>query len=57
MSEVREGFVLVDAKELKRLQEVDEWMDYLDAAGIDNTTAYEEAQQLRREARAEQDCE
>lgn len=50
--EVPAAFVGEILERLAKAQEDRDWLGYLDQAGIDNSTAYDYACQLRREARA-----
>jgi PHD/YefM family antitoxin component YafN of YafNO toxin-antitoxin module len=49
MFAVDEDVVIISKSEYDRLQEESNWLGDLEAAGIDNTTAYEEACGIRRE--------
>lgn len=41
--------VSITKKEYEALKKKEEWLSYLEAAGIDNTDAYSYAQELRSE--------
>lgn len=47
--------VVITKAEYDRLLDVDDWMDCLEAAGVDNWEGYDEAHRIRRES--ENDCE
>lgn len=44
-----EETITISLKKYKRLLKDSEWLGYLEAAGIDNTQAYEHACDMRRE--------
>jgi hypothetical protein len=46
-------FITISAAEYDRLLELEQWLSYLEAAGINNTEAYEFAQEMRRENECE----
>jgi hypothetical protein len=43
--------VTITKARFEQLCEAEEWLGYLESAGIDNSSAYEYAQELREEAR------
>lgn len=50
-----DGSVTYSADEHSRAQKKLQWLNYLEMAGIDNSEAYDYAQDLRREAEGEEE--
>ena len=44
--------ITISLAEYERLLEAETWLGYLEAAGVDNTMAWDEAHQMRREEEA-----